>query len=197
MIRTAFNTALTGAVALAICCFALQGAQAQTQSIEDAPGYRTVPEADPSSSNGGITFGDSTLVIQAPGNTSTAPAIGGQGGVQPGSQPLGSQPTIQSVPPVSFTPRQLSAFAETAVQVQTVAQLWQAVIDDAISTIEATNLSQQANAEKIRAIEDLGLLAPETYARINEAARRDPELRAEIEGLYQAAVQRLPRRDAS
>lgn len=168
-----------------------------TKSIEDAPGYRTVPESDPAAAGsglnvppGGASFGDSTLVIQEPGGAPSA--------VQPGApQPAGSAPAMQPPPAASFTPRQLAAFAETAVQVQTVAQLWQPLIGDAISTAEATNLSQQANAEKIRAIEDLGLIDPETYTRINEAARRDPALRGKIEGLYEAAAQRLPRGDAS
>ncbi|HMB77298.1 MAG TPA: DUF4168 domain-containing protein [Kiloniellaceae bacterium] len=190
MTRTAFAAV---ALAAAACCAAPQGLSAQTlQSIENAPGYRTVPESEPAAPGaipgvpeGGSTFGDSTLVIQPPGGSSAAPGTTQPSGTQPGQQP--------AAPAISFTPRQLSAFAETAVQVQTVAQLWQPLIDDAVSSNEAVNLSQQANAEKIRAIEDLGLIQPETYARINEAARRDPELRAKIEGLYEAAAQRLPR----
>ncbi len=185
-------------LALAALLLPLQGLQAQTyQSIEDAPGYRTVPESEPDASGtglgapeGGASFGDSTLVIQAPGGTTAAPAAGSP---SVGSPSVG-QPTLQpAAPAISFTPRQISAFAETAVQVQTVAQLWQPLIDGAVSAAEAANLGAQANAEKIRAIEDLGLIPTETYARINEAARRDPELRAKIEGLYEAAAQRLPR----
>ena len=199
MTRVVFARDLAlAALTVSVFCLPSQALQAQTQSIEEAPGYRTVPEPEPQPGallgvpEGGATFGDSTLVIQAPGYRAPDPAIGGQG--QPGlSQPGVSASGVERVSPVTFSPRQLAAFAKTAVQVQTVAQLWQPVIDDAITTAEATNLGQQANAEKIRAIEDLGLIGPATYARINDAARVDPDLRAEIAALYEAAVQRLPK----
>ena len=60
------------------------------------------------------------------------------------------------------------------------------------SAEEAVTLSQQANAEKIRAIQNLRSLTPETYLRINDAARADPELRQQSEELYKAEVARLP-----
>ena len=177
MARTA--VALTLAIAAAFA--SLSGAQAQTSSsVEDAPGYRTVPEAEPAEATIGSpgVFGTTDTDPYAPEPYSS--------GVLP------SEPALEQLTPAGSIQDQLEAFAQTAVKVQTIAQLWQPVIEGAISSGEAVNLRQQANAEKLRAIQDLGVIAPQAYAQINEAARYDPELRAEIEALYLKAISQLP-----
>jgi hypothetical protein len=175
------RTAVALIVGLAAAFAPLSGAQAQTSnSIEDAPGYRTVPEAEPVEATIGSpgVFGTTDTDPYAPDPYSS--------GVLP------SEPALEQLTPASSIQDQLEAFAQTAVKVQTIAQLWQPVIEGAISSGEAVNLRQQANAEKLRAIQDLGVIAPPAYAQINEAARYDPELRAEIEALYLKTISQLP-----
>jgi len=170
------------ALVFAVAAFApLAGAQAQTSnSIEDAPGYRTVPEAEPTEATIGSpgVFSTTDTDPNAPDPYSS--------GVLP------SDAAVEQLTPASSIQDQLEAFAQTAVKVQTIAQLWQPVIEGAISSGEAVNLRQQANAEKIRAIQDLGVIAPQAYVQINDAARYDPELRAQIEALYLKTISQLP-----
>jgi hypothetical protein len=175
------RTAVALIVGLAAAFAPLSGAQAQTSnSIEDAPGYRTVPVPEPVEA----TIGSPGVF----GTTDTDPAAPDpySSGVLP------SEPALEQLTPTLSIQDQLEAFAQTAVKVQTIAQLWQPVIEGAISSGEAVNLRQQANAEKLRAIQDLGVIAPQAYAQINEAARTNPELRAEIEALYLKAISQLP-----
>ena len=175
------RTAVALIVGLAAAFAPLTGLQAQTSnSIEDAPGYRTVPEAEPVEATIGSpgVFSTTEPDAYAPEPYSS--------GVLP------SEPALEQPTPGSYIQDQLEAFAQTAVKVQTIAQLWQPVIEGAISSGEAVNLRQQANAEKLRAIQELGVIAPQAYAQINEAARSDPELRAEIEALYLKAISQLP-----
>ena len=175
------RTAVALIVGLAAAFAPLSGAQAQTNnSIEYAPGYRTVPEAEPVEATIGSpgVFGTTDTDPYAPEPYTS--------GVLP------SEPALEQLTPALSIQDQLEAFAQTAVKVQTIAQLWQPVIEGAISSGEAMNLHQQANAEKLRAIQDLGVIARQAYAQINEAARYDPELRAEIEALYLKAISQLP-----
>ena len=177
------RTAVALIFGLAAAFAPLSGAQAQTSgSIEDAPGYRTVPEAEPVEP--GATLGSpGVFSTTEPDPYAPEPYSSGV---------LPSDAALEQLTPASSIQDQLEAFAQTAVKVQTIAQLWQPVIEGAISSGEAMNLHQQANAEKLRAIQDLGVIAPQAYAQINEAARYDPELRAEIEALYLKAIRQLP-----
>jgi hypothetical protein len=173
------RTAVALIVAIAAAFAPLSGAQAQTSnSIEDAPGYRTVPEPTEATIGSPGVFGTTDTDPYAPDPYSS--------GVLP------SEPALEQLTPALSIQDQLEAFAQTAVKVQTIAQLWQPVIEGAIFSGEAVNLRQQANAEKLRAIQDLGVIAPQAYAQIYDAARYDPDLRAEIEALYLKAISQLP-----